>query len=437
MQVTIETTTGLERRLTVGVPAEQVDKEVDQRLQKASKQVRIPGFRAGKVPMKIVRQRYGAGIRQEVVGEVMSRSFYEAVVQENLQPAGQPTIEPKQDLIGKDLEYVATFEVFPEVVVSDLTSIAVERPTADVTDADIDKMIELFREQQGTWEVVDRPAADKDQVKIDYAGTKDGEEFAGGSAQGSDLVLGSGQMIAGFESGLEGVKAGEEKLLSLTFPEDYHAEELKGAAVEFTVTVHEVAARKVAELTPEFFSTYGVKDGGVEEFRVEVSKNMARELKNVVRRVVKQSVMDQLQEANEVQVPAALAANEIKALKAQMFQQFGGMEGSFDDSILPDDMFTEQAEKRVALGLIIRSLIESADISADKELIQKEIAEIASTYEQPSEVIEYYNSNQELTQSIESSVLENQVVDHILTLASVTEVNKSYDEVIAMGANTQ
>jgi trigger factor len=387
--------------------------------------------------MKIVRQRYGAGIRQEVVGEVMSRSFYEAVVQENLQPAGQPTIEPKQDLIGKDLEYVATFEVFPEVVVSDLVNIAVERPTADVTEADIDTMIELFREQQGTWEVVDREAADKDQVKIDYAGTKDGEEFAGGSAQGSDLVLGSGQMIAGFESGLEGVKAGEEKVLSLTFPEDYHAEELKGAAVQFIVTVHEVSERKIAELTPEFFSTYGVKDGGVEDFRVEVSKNMTRELKNVVRRVVKQSVMDQLQEANEVQVPAALAANEIKALKGQMFQQFGGMEGSFDDSILPDDMFTEQAEKRVALGLIIRSIIESAEITADKELVQKEIAEIASTYEQPSEVIEYYNSNKELTQSIESSVLENQVVDHILIQASVTEVNKSYDEVIAMGANAQ
>ena len=437
MQVTIETTKGLERRLTVGVPAEQVDKEVDQRLQKASKQVRIPGFRAGKVPMKIVRQRYGVGIRQEVVGEVMSRSFYEAVVQEKLQPAGQPTIEPKQDVTGKDLEYVATFEVFPEVVVSDLSTVTVERPTADVTDADIDKMIELFREQQGTWEVVDRAAADKDQVKIDYAGTKDGEDFAGGSAQGSQLVLGSGQMIAGFESGLEGAKAGEEKVLSLTFPEDYHAEELKGAAVEFKVTVHEVTERKIAELTPEFFSTYGVKDGDVNDFRVEVRKNMERELKNVVRRVVKQSVMDQLQEANEIQVPAALAANEIKALKGQMFQQFGGMQGNFDDSILPDDMFTEQAEKRVALGLIIRSVIESAEITADKELVQKEIAEIASTYEQPQEVIEYYNSNQELTQSIESSVLENQVVDHILALASVTEVNKSYDEVIAMGASAQ
>jgi|TARA_B110000902_G_scaffold266049_1_gene352342 trigger factor len=437
MQVTIETTKGLERRLTVGVPAEQVDKEVDQRLQKASQQVRIPGFRAGKVPMKIVRQRYGAGVRQEVVGEVMSRSFYEAVVQEKLQPAGQPTIEPKQDVTGKDLEYIATFEVLPEVVVNDLAGITVERPSADVTEADIDKMIELFREQQGSWEVVDRGAADKDQVKIDYAGTKDGEEFAGGSAQGSELVLGSGQMIAGFESGLEGAIAGDEKVLALTFPDDYHSDELKGAAVEFKVTVHEVAARKVAELTPEFFSTYGVKDGGVDEFRVEVRKNMERELKNIVRRVVKQSVMDQLQEANEVQVPAALAANEIKALKGQMFQQFGGMQGNFDESILPDDMFTEQAEKRVALGLIIRSVIESAEITADKELIQQEIAEIASTYEQPQEVVEYYNSNQELTQSIESSVLENQVVDHILALASVTEVSKSYDEVIAMGSKAQ
>ncbi|MCB1710664.1 MAG: trigger factor, partial [Halioglobus sp.] len=229
MQVSIETTSGLERRLTVGVPAERIESEVNNRLQKAAGNVRLAGFRPGKVPMKVMRQRFGAGVRQEVLGEVMSRSFQEAVIQEKLRPAGQPSIEPKNLEEGKDLEYVATFEVFPEVEIVEIKGLEVEKPVAQVTDADVDNIIDVFRKQQGKWTVVERAAAAGDKVNIDYVGTRDGAAFDGGSASGSDLELGSGRMIPGFEEGVAGMVAGEEKTLQLSFPEDYHNEELKGA----------------------------------------------------------------------------------------------------------------------------------------------------------------------------------------------------------------
>ncbi|MEH6550871.1 MAG: trigger factor [Pseudomonadales bacterium] len=434
MQVTIETTTGLERRLTVGVPASQIDSEVNNRLERAKKTVRIDGFRPGKVPMTVIRQRFGEGVRQEVVGEVMSRSFYEAVSQEKLQPAGQPSIEPTQVSAGKDLEYVATFEVYPEVTLADLTAMAIERPTAEVTDEDVETMIELFRNQQGSWEVAERAAAEEDQVNIDYTGTKDGEAFDGGSAEGSDLVLGSGQMVAGFEDGIVGMSAGEEKTLSLSFPDDYHSEDLKGAAVEFVVKLNSVSERKLAELDAEFFEKYGVSEGGEEEFRAEVGRNMNRELRNSIRRQVKQTVMDQLVELHDVQLPQALLASEINTLRQQMFQQFGGMPEGFDSSLLPDDMFQEQAVKRVSLGLIVREVVQSKKIAVDPAKVRAEVEEIASTYEQPDEVVEYYYSNDEMLQSVESLVLEDQVVDTLLEEAVVEEVSKTYEEVMKPAA---
>ena len=248
MQVSIETTTGLERRLIISVPADQVDPKVNERVSKTAKEVRLKGFRPGKVPVSVVKTQFGTGIRQEVVGEVISSSFYEAVIQEKIEPAGQPVIDFKQNKSGKDLEYTATFEIVPEVAVGDLSKISVERPTAEVDDAEVNSMLEKLREQQGSWETVERAAADTDQVNIDYKGTKDGEAFEGGSADASDLILGSGRMIQGFEDGIVGMAAGEEKTLSLSFPDDYHSEDLKGAAVEFAITLNSVQERKVAEL---------------------------------------------------------------------------------------------------------------------------------------------------------------------------------------------
>lgn len=431
MQVSIETTTGLERRLIISVPAEEVDTKVTERVNKASKEVRLKGFRPGKVPASVVRTQFGAGIRQEVVGEVISSSFYEAVLQEKLEPAGQPNIDFKQNKSGKDLEYTATFEIVPDVAITDLSTVTIERPHTELGDADVDRMIEMLREQQGEWLAVERAAADKDQVNIDYKGTKDGEAFDGGTAEGSDLVLGSGRMIPGFEDGIVGMSVGEEKTLELSFPDDYHSEDLKGAAVEFAVKVNTVSERKVADLDEEFFKKFNV-EGDEAAFRADITKNMTRELKQATGRLVKQAVMDQLAEKHEVQVPAAMLGGEIEQMRNQMFQQFSGAGADFQPTkdMLPDELFKEQAERRVALGLIVRGVISEQELKVDEELVKAEIEELASTYEQPEEVVNYYNSNEQLLQGVQSKVLEDQVIDYVLSLATVTDVEKTYEEIV-------
>jgi len=439
MQVSIETTSGLERRLTVGVPSERVDVEVDSRLQKAAKNVRLPGFRPGKVPMKVMRQRFGAGVRQEVLGEVMSQSFQEAVAQEKLRPAGQPSIEPRNLEAGKDLEYVATFEVFPEVDVIELKGFDVEKPVSEVTDEDIDNIIDVFRKQQGSWEPVERAAADGDKVNIDYVGTKDGEEFDGGSADDSELELGSGRMIPGFEDGVVGMQPGEEKTLELTFPEDYHSEELQGAAVVFKVKLNSVLELEPAALDEELFQKYGVEEGGEAQFRKEVGENMARELKNAVQNKLKQQVMDALLDAHKsLEVPRALIDQEIGGMRDQMFQQFGGAAGGQDldlKSLLPDEMFQENAERRVKLGLVMAEFINKQELRADPERVRETIEEMASTYQDPEEVINYYYSNQEQLASVESKVLEDLAVEKLLDNANITEKQCSYQEAIGQEAN--
>ncbi len=433
MQVSIETTSGLERRLTVGVPAERVDAEVDNRLKKAAREVNLKGFRPGKVPMKVMRQRFGAGVRQEVLGEVMSQSFQEAVVQENLRPAGQPSIEPRSLEAGRDLEYVATFEVLPEVETVDMAGFEVEKPVASVTDQDIDDIIEVFRKQQGQLQAVERPAAQGDTVNIDYEGTRDGEVFEGGSAEGSALELGSGRMIPGFEDGIVGLSAGEEKTLELSFPEDYHNEDLKGAAVEFKVKVNEVQELVPAELDEELFKQYGVEEGGLEQFRKEVGENMARELKNAIQARVKQQVMNAVLEAHNLDVPRALVEHETDVMRQQMFQQFGGAGGQDLDlkSLLPDEMFSEQAERRVKLGLLLAEMISKFQLKADADKVREAIEELASTYQEPEEVINWYYSNQQQLSAVESKVLEDQVVEKLLESANITEKECSYQEALS------
>jgi trigger factor len=431
MQVSIETTSGLERRLTVNLPAEVVDKEVDKRLQQAAKTVRINGFRKGKVPLKVVRQRYGAGVRQEVLGEVMSRSFYEAVQQEQVKPAGQPSIEAKQTEPGANLEYVATFEVYPEVELADLAELSVERPVAEVTDKDVDNMIDVLRKQQSSWKETKRKAQKGDRVTIDFVGRKDGEEFEGGKAEGQQLVLGSGQMIPGFEDGILGMKPGEEKDIEVTFPEDYQAENLRGAEVTFNIKVTGSEKPELPELDEEFFKAYGVEEGGEEKFREEVRGNMERELKNAATNKVKTQVMDQLFEKHAVDLPAALVAGEVQTLRGQMVQQFGGQIKAEDAAkMLPDTMFEDQAKRRVVLGLVVGEIVKQNKISVDADRVKAKVEELASTYQQPEEVVEYYYNNRELLSGVESVVLEDQVVDFVLDTAKVEEVKSSYDDVI-------
>lgn len=436
MQVSIETTSKLERRLTVGVPAETVDSEVDTRLKQAVKNVRLPGFRPGKVPLKVMRQRFGPGVRQEVLGEVMSRSFQEAVVQENLKPAGQPNIEPRSMEAGKDLEYIATFEVFPELDIVELSDFPVERPSAEVTPEDVDNIIEVFRKQRGNWEAAERPAQNEDRVTMDYVGTRDGEPFDGGSAENSELELGSGRMIPGFEDGIVGMSAGEEKVLELSFPEDYQAEELKGAAVEFKITLHKVEEMVPAPLDAELFAAYGVESDDETAFREEVAQNMARELRNAVEARTKQQVMDALLNAyEELEVPSALISQETNSLRQQMFQQFGGA-GAQDldlNSLLPDEMFADKASRRVRLGLILAELISHHELKADPDALRAAVEDIASTYQDPEEVVNWYYGNQEQLSAVESKVLEDQVVAKIMESASITDNACSYQEAIALG----
>ena len=432
MQVSIETTSALERRMTIGVPAEIVESEINARLKKASGNVRIDGFRPGKVPMKVVKQRYGAGVRQEVQSEMMSQHFYKALMQENLKPAGQPSIEPKTMEEGKDFEFIATFEIFPDVELKSL-DLTIEKLIAEVTDADVSKMIDILRKQQATHDVVEREAVEGDTVIIDFVGTKDGEEFEGGSATASSLVLGSKQMIPGFEDGIAGMKAGEEKVLTLTFPDDYHAEALKGAAVEFKVTVNEVKEEVLAELNEDLFVKYGVKEGGEEKFREEIAANMARELKQNGKNKIKEQVMEGLLAAHpDLQLPSALLKQETEVLRGQMVQQFGAAAGNMDmQSLLPDEMFKDQAERRVKLGLLMNELISKKELKADADKVKETIEEMASTYEDSQEVVDYYYQNKEQLQKIEAMVLEDTVVDSLLEDATVTEKAVSYDEVMA------
>ena len=429
MQVSIESSTGLERQLKIGVPAERIDQEVTNRLQKATKTVSIKGFRKGKVPLKVVKQHYGKGVRQEVVGEIVNSTFYEAIQQEDLKPVGQPQINELTDKEGQELSYIAVFEVFPEVDLQPLSDVSIERPVAEVEDADVKKMIEQLRDQQSSFKVSKKKAKKGDQVNIDYSGTRDGELFDGGTAEAQDLVLGSNSMIPGFEQGLEGLSAGEETVLDLVFPDDYNADELKGAEVQFAVTVNSVSAKKLPKMDDEFFKLFGVEEGGVEKFREEVQANMERELRNAIRTKVKNRVMNQLAELNSVELPSALVANEITQLKQQMVQQFGGGQ-QIDLNILPDEMFKEKAERRAALGVIVSEVVKSEELSPDEQQVRERVDELASTYEQPQEVVDYYYSKPELLSSVEAVVLEDQVTELVLSKAEVKDQHLSYEDAI-------
>jgi len=433
MRVSVETTSGLERKLTVGVPANDVDSAVEKKLEDAAKNVRLPGFRPGKVPMRVMKQRFGVGVRQEVLGDVVNRSFQEAVVGENLRPAGQPSIEIKTFETGQDVEYVATFEIYPTLSLNEIKDFAVTKLVCDVADSDVDEIIEIFQKQQGQLVAVERSAEVGDTLTIDFEGFKDGEAFEGGSGNDTALELGSGRMIPGFEDGLVGAQAGEERSLDLTFPEDYHAEELKGAAVEFKVTVKEVKALEPAELNAELFAAYGVEGDDVDGFKAEVRKNMERELKAAVDGHIKQQVMDAIIDAHpSLEIPSSLIAQEIDALRGQMFQQFGGAVSPEMDlkSILPDEMFTERAETRVKLGLLVSELVQDLGVRAEPNKVRELIEDIASTYQDPTEVINWYYEDNEQLMGIESRVLEDSVVEKLLEGANITEEVTGYQDAL-------
>lgn len=429
MQVSVETTSALERQMTITVPAERIDNDVNQRVQQTARTVRLDGFRPGKVPVKVVKKRYGAGIRQEVVGDVVQQSFIEALQQENINPAGAPQVEFKKDADGEDLEFVATFEVYPEIELADFSAAEVEKQTSEIKDEDLAQMLETLQKQQANWNEVEDAAKDGDRLKIDFEGFIDGEAFDGGKGEGMDLVLGSNSMIPGFEDGLQGAKAGEEVELNVTFPEDYQAENLKGKPAVFKVKVATVSSPELPELNEEFFSKFGMDVKEVDEFKTEVRNNMEREMNNALKMKLKDQVFSKLIEANGIEVPGALVDTEVDNLRKQAVQQFGGGQ-DLDFNMLPKEMFEDQAKRRVTVGLLVQEVIHANELKADDDRVRETVEEMASTYQEPQQVIDWYYSNDEMLNQIKSLVLEDQVVDHLLSSAKVTEVAVAYEDAI-------
>ena len=428
MQVSVETTQGLERRITITVPSENVETEVKKRLQQLSKTQRIDGFRAGKVPVSVINKRFGAAVRQEVAGEVMQRNYIEAIVAEKINPAGAPSFAPKSLEAGKDLEFSATFEVYPEVEVQGLDKIAVEKPAVTVTDEDLANMLETLRKQHAEWAEVDTAAGESDRVTVDFVGTIDGEVFEGGKAEDFPLELGQGRMIPGFEDNIVGKKAGEEVVADVTFPDDYHAENLKGKAAQFTITVKKVEAQELPELSEEFATKFGVTEGGVDALKEEVKKNMTRELDQAVKASVKDQAIKGLLANNEIEVPKALVDQEVDALRQQAAQRFGGDAQNMPE--LPAELFHEQAVTRVKTGLLLGEVIKANDIKVDDAKVEALIATVASAYEDPTEVVEYYKGNDQLMQQMRNVAMEEQAVEAILAKAVVTDVEKAFDDIM-------
>ena len=429
MQVSVETTQGLERRLTISVDAAQIDTAVKSRLQQLAKTQRINGFRPGKVPVQVLQKRYGQAVRQEVAGDVMRNSFFQAVIEQKLNPAGAPTFELKNDKEGESLEFVASFEIYPEVELKGLDTIKVEKPVVKIAADDVKAMMETLRKQHATWKEVKRAAKEDDKVNIDFVGKIDGEEFEGGKAAGFDLELGKGRMIPGFEDNIIGAKAGQDVVAEVTFPEDYHAEALKGKAATFDIKINKVEAQQLPKLDDEFAVLFGVKEGGIKELKEEVRKNMERELAQTLKARVKEQVLSGLVEANDVTLPKALIDQEIDVLRQQALQRFGGQFGK-NTPELPADLFADNAKRRVTIGLLLGEVIKQNELKVDDARVTALIETAASAYGDPQEVVEYYNSNKELMDQMRNVALEEQAIDLILEKASVTEVEKQFDEIM-------
>ncbi|MDH5766800.1 MAG: trigger factor [Gammaproteobacteria bacterium] len=430
MQVSVETGEGLERKLTVQIPAETLDKEVENRLKSMSSRVKIDGFRPGKVPFKVVKQQYGSQVHQEVVGDVLQTSFRDAVIKEDLKPAGAPSIEPKTMGMGEPLEYIATFEIYPEFEIADCSKFDIERVMAEVGDSDIDNMIETLRKQRTTYDVVERASADGDQIMVSFEGFVDGEAFEGGKADNVPVVIGSGSMIPGFEEQLTGKSAGDEFKMDVTFPDDYQAENLKGKPATFETKVISVAEAKLPEVDEDFVKAFGVADGSIDQLKQDIRTNMERELKNKLQTTLKNNVMDALLKANDIDVPKALIDDEAGNLQKQMSES-GQLQGGMT---LPKDLFEGEAKRRVSLGLILGEVVKTAEIKVDPERVKAKIEEIASTYEDPQEVMNHYKNNPQLMQSIEAMTMEDMVVDWVVEQAKVKDVSSSFEELMKPAA---
>ncbi|WP_432481248.1 trigger factor [Moraxella sp. ZY200743] len=440
LDITVNVLSDKETQLTVKVPVATIQSRVESRIRSVAKTAKIDGFRKGKVPVSHIRAQYGAGIQQEVINDVIRDTVFEAMSEQKVRAVGVPNIDDVK-LEDDFLVYQATVETFPAVEVQGISEIKVERQTATVSDEDVDTMIENLQKQRQTYETKDGALEDGDEATFDFEGTIDGEKFEGGAAEDYRLVIGSGRMIPGFEDGMKGMKAGEEKTIKVTFPADYQAENLQGKEADFKISVKEVKTPKLPELNEEFFELFGVKEGGLDKLKADVRKNMEREIKNAARNQVKQAAFDALLEKNEFDVPKAMLEQEINRQREQMLQrfaqQFGTNPNSFGADMLPNELFEDQALRAVRLGVLASQIIEKQGLEVDQERVTAFIAEAAENYEDPSEVIEYYTNDKQQRAGIEAVVLEDQVVDYLLSQAKVTDKEVKYQDLLAAAQQAQ
>ncbi len=432
MQVSVESTSNLGRRMSITIPSERIEEAVMKRLKDIAKRVKMDGFRAGKVPFSRVEKIYGEDARSEVLHDMMSKGVYEAFTQEKIMPAGRPRLEHDHDnhpKAGEDFKFDVEYEVFPEITLPAFSELKVEKVQAAVADADVEKTIEAIRKQQAKWEEASRPAESGDKVNIDFVGTIDGEPLKGGEGKNFDLELGSNSMIPGFESGLINSTAEQDVTLQATFPEDYHAKELAGKTAEFKVHVNSVKTAKLPELDDEFAKILNV-EGGLAELKTQVRNNMERELNQVLKNKNKQHVLDSLLTATKLEVPQALIAEEVYRLQKNMHERLGG---KMDFELIVKHsgaQFTEEAHRRVSVGLLLNEIIKEREIKPDAEQVRKAVETLAAPYEKPAELIRHYYQDKDRLAEVEMLVTEDAAIEAILSEAVVTEKSLNFDEVM-------
>ena len=434
MQTNQETQGALERRIDMTVPMAEIEKEVDSRLKRMARTVKMPGFRPGKVPMKIVAQTYGPQARSEAIGAAVEKAFGDKVREQNLRVAGYPRIEPKEGSGDGSLEFSAVFEVYPQVPLGDLSGQKVERPALTVGDEEVDKTIEVLRKQRTTFEAADRAAQEGDRVVIDFAGRKDGEIFEGGKAEDFPFVIGAGSMLKDFETAVTGLKVGEGKTFDMTFPEDYHAAHLAGQQVQFEVTVKGVEAPVLPAIDGDLARSLGVADGDVAKLRDEVRTNLEREVKRRIQAKVKEQVMDALLAANPIEVPKALVEQESRQLaeNAKRDLEMRGMKTK--DIPVEPAWFADQAVRRVKLGLIMAELVKAKELYAKPEQVRGLVDEMAQSYEDPAELVRWYYAQPDRLAQAEAVVIEDNVVGWVVSQAETTDKPVSFDELMGNAA---
>jgi trigger factor len=432
MQVSLEKPEqGLEHKITVSFPSEELDKAVDKRLNEMRRSIKMDGFRPGKVPLSVVKKRYGQQVRQELLGEQVQKAFYDAVEKEGVKVAGYPMFDDLKDEDG-NIEFIARFESYPEIKLPEFGELDVEKVVAEVTDKDVDNMIKKLREQRAAWRPcnANKKAKPGDQVIASFVGRVDGEEFEGGKADDVPIILGSGRMIPGFEEQLEGIKKGETRTIKVTFPEDYHAESLAGKEAEFDVTAHSVQTKELPEIDEEFVKSLGIEEGTEEALRNEIKVNMEREVMRAVKQQNRTNAFNALEAEVEVELPKAMVQQEIEALMNRAVQELQQQGIKPEDVNLTADSFKEEAEKRVKLGLILGEAIKEGDIKATEEEVTNYLSEQASAYEDPSEVLKWYQQNPQALAEVQSVIVEDKVAQNVLDQAKTKEIKKTFEEVV-------